>query len=169
MWVMALLKNKQNFHSWFCMYLSFHCIYSLPHQPVYWWMYILWCTTILWTVTNLGQCSGGRDDSKLPMIDQQLLSRHQIFCHHVTFWIDYLRWALKHNSWQLVSVDFPFFYFLGEKLTPVLWKVHTTGCLQFVFIWKMLMCHRCPHTFWCLQYRFWNRGESADAPKICMR
>lgn len=60
--------------------------------------------------------------------------------HHVCQPRDILIRPLKiniqktdHNSWWLIAVDLPFSYFLGEKSTPVVWKMHTIDSLQCLF------------------------------------
>lgn len=61
---------------------------------------------------------------------------HHIFCQPCDILIRLFKIHIQkpdHNSWWLISVDLPFLYFLGEKSTPVVWKMHTVDCRQCLF------------------------------------
>lgn len=61
---------------------------------------------------------------------------HHVFCQPHAILISLFKIHIQkmdHNSQWLISVDLPFLYFLGEKSTPVVWKMQTIDCLQCLF------------------------------------
>lgn len=92
----------------------------------------------LCALTDVGQWWGARvhsysDRDRLTTTEQ---TDHHVFCQPYDILIRLFKIDIQktdHNSWGLVSVDLLFLYFLGEKSTPVVWKMHTMDCLWCLF------------------------------------
>lgn len=88
--------------------------------------------------TDADQWSGASvysypDHDRLTTIEQ---ADHHVFCQPYDVLISLFKIDIQktdHNSWGLITVDLPFLYFLGEKSTPVVWKMHTVDYLRCLF------------------------------------
>lgn len=141
---------------------SLHFSWNLfiSYLPMYWFiasspMHICWCiTTAVQTHSMIGcQCHLYPAHVRPTTIEQ---ADHHVFCQPSDILIRLFKIHIQkteRNSWWLISVDLPFLYFLGEKSTPVVWKMHTMTVYSVCFLfWKMLSCHRCRCIFECLKF-----------------
>lgn len=180
---MVSLGKILNFHRWFCIQLStalLSGIYSLRICQRMDALSVLqcmmcWCPATCVQTHRCGPMT--RCWRQLYPACDELTTRgqadHHVFCQPFDILIRLFKIDTQkadHNSWGLISVDLPFLYFLGEKPTPVVWKMQTIDCLQCLFsVLKDadLPQMRVPCNTWNTVHS--TGGKSADAAQICMR